>query len=245
MSIIDQEVCRFTNKVDLKATFGTYGWCGNLYDGESSGFYLSIDPDYHPQYPSCYQEYVQCHMIDLNISLDPKLFQLIDLIEILDNDGFCVHFTDHRLKSIEQFCFCLRQYHVGHVLRILYHGHGKLIFQEQITLPQLLTYGDTSVLEPHLPETKTNMVCPMCPICLEQIRPETHRYISACGHPFHEGCLWTYLEKNGYVKAMKCHHCDHSRKIRPFPCPMCRTLLENRSIGMTIGEFVETYMSKK
>jgi len=68
-----------------------------------------------------------------------------------------------------------------------------------------------------------------CAICLNQIID--NKYISICHHAFHFDCIHEYNKCNNHLIPLS-DHCqrlcnEHIEKVKPFSCPICRTILEN------------------
>uniref|UniRef100_A0A6C0C8T1 RING-type domain-containing protein n=1 Tax=viral metagenome TaxID=1070528 RepID=A0A6C0C8T1_9ZZZZ len=204
----------FKTNVAIKVCKGNYAWCGNNYDGERSGHYLTDNPKI--------EENV---MVIIDINMDTNLYEQIDLIEIYNKGGFCAKYTHHTLQQSEQLFFGLKydakeggEYKICYkkILprtdnRTLSRPPMKIIYSETIKIPFVHSHNSD------------------CAICLELV--VDNKYVSTCQHMFHINCLFDYAEQNNFTKPIADHcklfNCEHGKKLIPFPCPICRCVLEN------------------
>jgi hypothetical protein len=213
---------QFDTHVDIKTNTGYYDWCGNDYAGEKHGVYLS--------YPSTKPLQI---MLNIDITVDLKLWSQIDIIEIFDVTGFLAQYSEFPVKQNPyHFKFSIDKKLIGSELKVCY----------QKALPQtesgnkflrrrpMKTIHSELVRIPPL-DPKCDSVCVICLESIEQmIIDQVDLYISTCHHCFHMKCLWEYLEQNNYLIPLKSHckrWCSHGTKSKSFPCPACRTPLEN------------------
>lgn len=209
--------------VVIKSQYGSYCWCGNNYDGEHSGYYLSSSC-------KCELYKLKHFMLYIKVSISDELLKMTDIIEIYDSTGFLAqyHADVPLMTSTKEFFFSVDEKLIDTELYIkcrkivrlkkpegVFIGRVPMVtvLQKSVIIPQILLRGDKK-----------------CSICLDEITDDD-KYISRCGHNFHSSCIFKYLEKINKLKPLTSHcskYCEHSEKVLPFPCPICRTLLEKQ-----------------
>jgi hypothetical protein len=209
--------------VFIKTMCGRYDWCGNGYDSPNGngGYYLCQNEK------GFLGQSTTNIMVSITIKMSQNLYNSIDIIEIYDCTGFLAQYTVNKIQSpIIKFFFALKYAKPGTDLQISYQkilpkqktsiilsrSPREKIFKETIKIPELVVKGTTE-----------------CAICLDEIETDNNKYFSKCCHVFHMDCLWKYLEPE-YVKPLTNHcsrYCKHTGKVKPFACPLCRTVLEN------------------
>jgi len=210
----------FKVNIKLETFYGKYDWC--CVNG-ISGYTLSVNP----KQSSCsYSKIGQ--MVKIDIFINQELLDKIDIIEMYDKTNFLAQYSVEKLKNKNSFFFQLQYVNTKEsetVLNILFRkilprkvGRFTLcrppmqtILSEKITIPILNFKGDIK-----------------CAICLEEV--DDDKYISKCKHLFHNKCIFNYIKFNDFINKLskKCQqHCQHSEKPKPFPCPICRTILED------------------
>jgi hypothetical protein len=209
-------MAEYETKVNIKACKGPYVWCGNNYDGEKSGDYLS----------NC-EKIEEKTMVSIDIQINDTLFKQIDHIEIHNEGGFLAHYIVGTLKKpSHHFFFDLKydakeggNYKICYKkimprkedTKILSRAPMKTIYSEIIKIPFVQAHNSE------------------CAICLEPVID--NKYISFCQHMFHTTCVFDYAKQNNYIKPLAQHcklfRCGHGEKLIPFPCPICRCTLED------------------
>ena len=74
--------------IDVKILYGCYSWCGNNYDDQKSGYYLTLyDKDKKgygsPQYNL---------MLYIEVKMPLNLHKEFNIIEIYDKNNFCAQY---------------------------------------------------------------------------------------------------------------------------------------------------------
>lgn len=201
-------------KTDIQFTtmYGPYTWCGNPYQ---SGFCLTNKKGIK-----------NVQMLKISILMSKKLFNEIDDINFAHENGHgCIQHAPHGIDILQHFFFSLDNTKQNEKMRIqfikwlprkegaspLSRCPQKIIHEEIFPHPQLEIKGDSQ-----------------CSICLEDIESNDPKYyLSKCHHIFHTKCIFKYLKHNNYLKKSTCDkYCAHSAKVKPFPCPNCKTTLE-------------------
>lgn len=205
-----------THLVSVKAQFSTghYEYCHRTFHHQPSGWHLTSPSDKDSQV-----------VVHLTITLPPKLVRQIDSIMIRDLDGVSLVYTAQPIpkEQVLRSTFLLdpKRCHIESMIVYL----GKYLplppNRWRGQPPDLQIFGRVVVPLQHQELNED------CPICLDKV--ESNKYVSTCRHVFHHSCLWSYLKQDKSLFS-KCTStaCDHAAyKARPFPCPMCRTTLED------------------
>ena len=206
----------------IKINEGPYVWCGNNYDGEKSGYYLTKGIGAATKLSSYPEKEI---MVVLSFDIPQSLVDNIMFIQIYDETGFLVNYNGRKITNNYKCSFKVDKSLCGTKLKICYDIPSNIqpkssflsriktdtIHTEYLTIPNILIKGEK-----------------MCTICLEDASDNI--YISKCEHIFHINCLWEYLENRGFLNPIaencKFFKCDHIEKPKPFPCPVCRTMCE-------------------
>lgn len=200
-------------EITTQLLYGPYGWCGNNYDGETSGFYLTpyvADGNY-------WADPHHMKMIRLLITMSQELYNKSDIIEVYTESGSLIQYSHHDLEfPVHVLFFELKE------------EYSILKIQFRKILGQTRSFGRAkmnTVLEMSVPVVELVPFGDDCPICLETLKED--KIITHCRHQFHMGCIWAYLKDNGLLKE-KCERCKrncrtgHAEKIKKFNCPVCR-----------------------
>ena len=75
---------------------GTYAWCGNNYNDETSGYYLSSINDTNMTH---FNPPTNNIMITINVEMNDELYNAIDIIEIYDINGGLIQYSKHPFES--------------------------------------------------------------------------------------------------------------------------------------------------
>lgn len=209
--------------VNVRLSIGNYEWCGNNYDGNKSGHYLT-------PYNDKSSEKV---LINLTTKMSKRLFREIDIIEIYHicdgGRGFCANYSTNGLNNPHKTFFELQPKYgtFGDSLIINYskilprdpkmgifsRAPMKIIHTEIVKIPFLEIKGSND-----------------CAICSGPV--DSKRYITTCQHLFHSKCIFEYLDSTNKLLPLANHcvqfMCGHARKCDPFECPICKNLLEYR-----------------
>jgi len=205
---------QFKTNVSIKLSCGTYSFCGNNYNDERSGYYLSTKGE-------------EKIMISIDIEINDVLFKQIDYIEVHNENGTLAQYMRDTLrKRSHSFFFGLSEEKKGDNYKICYQKIQPQTDENRLRLrrvPMKTIHYDIIKIP------STNFYNSDCAICLETVNDD--RYISICQHIFHSGCIIDYAKQNNFVKPLD-DHCkrfclDHSEKILPFPCPICKCILED------------------
>lgn len=211
------------NIATIKISVGPYGWCGNNYDGEHSGYYLTKNVGDYRKLSSYPEKEVK---VMLSFDIPDDLIDKIQFIQIYDSTGFLVNYNTTKITKDYKSRFKVAKSMCGTKLKVCYdipiphvqtsilqRIKTKSVHEEYITIPDVCIKGDTE-----------------CAICMGDVSDDKI-YISQCQHIFHIDCLWKYLEHNQYLKPIAEHcklfKCDHIEKPKPFPCPICREICES------------------
>ena len=222
-------------KITAKLCRGNYTWCGNEFAPRGYGFTLKLPSDDNKQ--NDHLEHKQ-YLIQLNIKINPVLLRDAEFYDIYDSTGFLTNYSTKELKEEMKPRWVFADNLIGTKLEIVFskkkqilsekekyiinseYGryNGRLyceqLFKINISIPNLKQYGDTKD----------------CAICLQNVSNETDKYISPCGHLFHLGCIFQYLEHNNklYPLVQRCRNtwCCGARKVKPFECPVCKSMID-------------------
>jgi hypothetical protein len=199
--------------------YSSYDWCGNNYDGDRSGTYLSINAE-----KNFSTKKGNTFVAEILIKMNDTLFENTDIIHFYDdNDNFryqskSISSTKYReaftIDDIDSFKSLTVKF-----LKIS-GTTGKLL--PRATFETI--YADTVQIN-HIKIREYEE----CSICFDEIK-ENDIYVGKCNHIFHLKCIYSYLEKSGRLCELsrRCKEwCKHSKKPISFECPMCRTVLEN------------------
>lgn len=211
----------------VKMSFGNYLWCYNDTSPTGHGFTLS---NYQKPYHNLKYDNSNTHMMLLKLLPNKKLLRDCDFYDIYTNTGFLLGY------NVSEFRFSLEIFKqinpelINTELKIVFSRKKQLTKEEQeivfkrmirtpreeiytinLKIPEITQFGD-----------KTN-----CNICLDIVDKQNNKYISSCGHLFHLNCIFEYLEKNNLLYSVhpRCKNCCNSRKIKPFECIVCKTLI--------------------
>jgi len=211
-------------KITILTSAGKYDWCGNGYQNPGSGFYLCKN-EVNKFNESTYQ-----YMVSINAEMSLELLDSIDLIEIYDASGFLAYYTiDKLISTTNQIFFALKYVKPGTNLSIRFQKiQPKLTDKSIFSRPPMKTMYQSDIEIPQLKPFNND-----CPICTERVVVDDTQkdvYVSKCQHAFHHDCILSYAESKYTVPLHEnciLFKCTHSLKTIPFPCPICRTTLED------------------
>lgn len=214
-------------KIGCDMSYGRYIWCGNMNAPPNSGFFLNIHEDVRDQYGD-----PETNFMTLTVKMGPWLAKIINTIELYDHTGFLFGYN---VKPIRDGCYCfykkLDRDLIGTTLTIKlgnYDFEGVRGYQR----PKLNTIRSYNMKIEDVVTKSDNICC----ICLEEVAGLKDKYIGPCGHSLHMKCLWKYLESGDKLypqDELQCMDiypngeaaCCHSRKYKPFKCPLCGYLI--------------------
>ncbi|AVL94414.1 hypothetical protein ma27 [Moumouvirus australiensis] len=200
----------------VKSNYGNYQWCCGGCD--QAGFYLDATPNFSGIF--CGQ------MINIKIIIhDSNLLDNIDIIEIKTINNELLKHTYSKINKITVFYFGINEKYAGLSIKINFSKIKPLPENTRFMRRPDIEIIHQEIIDFPILDIKSSVECP---ICLEQIT--NNKYISHCKHVFHIKCLWDYLKINNYLRELSwfcSKHCKHDKKTNPFPCPLCRTILES------------------
>ena len=195
--------------VKTECQVGTYGWCGNNYEGQVSGYYLTVSKKA--------SEYI---MLRLSIHINDELLEKIEQIRCFDKTGFLAQYSKG-VKSDNVLFYSISKELLGTPLKICYGYFSPN--PQRIMLGNFSTVHEETIIIPHL-NLKGDL---NCSICVEDVVKDG--LITPCGHIFHMDCIWKYLKTNNKLidepKMCLTLHCSHGKFVNHFDCPMCRRTL--------------------
>ncbi len=205
------------SSISIGISQGIYAWCGNMYGGSKSGYYLSLIQD--SSYPD------KKFIVSLCIKMNSELFNKIDTIEMYDSTGFLINYSVD-LNQCKDMTYNAKFKIKGS----LQNTKLKILFCETIFNPiqqgllrrsKMKTILETLI---NIPTIEILGNDKECSICLSEIKNE-EIYVTPCKHLFCMKCIFEYLEKNKlltrYDSCVK--YCRHSDKPSNFNCPVCKT----------------------
>ena len=186
-------------KINLTRSHGNYSIC---YGGDKYSY------RYHLTFPLPGTNYPRTTMIKLKITL-PISFGIDKIrLRLVKKDD-----TETRyLNPYDSYTMFFNVYNIkeNESLMIEFYRNDKLYYIRVIDIPNLVPLSGYE-----------------CSICLENVDIQQKRfYLSQCHHLFHEECINDYVKCSGRTFD-KCKCRNHGVRIKSFPCPMCRTLLED------------------
>lgn len=212
---------------DFKMSFGNYLWCSNSASPTGHGITLS---DYHIPYFNPKYDNPYTHVMLLKLLPNKKLLRDCDFYDIYTNTGFLFDYNikDFRL-SLETFKEISPEL-INTELKIVFSKKKQLTKEEQeIVFMRMIRTPREEIYSINLKIPEINQFGDKtdCNICLDIVDKQNNKYISPCGHLFHLNCIFEYLEKNNLLYSVHpyCKDCCNSRKIKPFECVVCKTLI--------------------
>lgn len=216
------ELMDYICEYDIKISWGKYLWCSKR---TNSGFTLtnSMSRDI---YGSSYT-----HMMLLTLNLNEKLLRDCEYYEIYDESKGLFAYNIEPLSFTINICRKIEPKLIGSELKIIFSKKKELTKEEQeivkkkfLRTPKVQVYSFTIKIPPLVQYGDIDN----CNICLEHVDDQTNKYISPCGHLFHLDCIFKYLETKDLLYPLypECEeNCCGARKIKPFECLVCRTLI--------------------
>ena len=217
--------------IKLHQTFGPYEWCGTINEQQTKGTYILTQSGAQNN---------NAKMIHLVLTPNSNLQTQCDYFKILDEFGRMVWYqydvgndlvyttkfietTPSKFYTIEFFkIFIMPPDWPGY--RMVSQSPLLLIKSLQIMVPPISIKSDQSV----------------CAICLETFKfnyysEEAHEtkevdlFVGNCEHQFHSSCIWKYIFHNAdkFLLPTDCRDCKHSQKSTPFPCPVCKQIIQH------------------
>jgi len=216
----------YKTQIKYKVKVGQYGWCGNSRRFRNGNHLLCTNPT-----QSVYGK-TSKRLICLQIDMNPELFSSIDHIQIINTETlFLTNYTVGRVTNPQIMIFKLPPSNLDvQSIRIEYQKEQPRRHDAHPLSRTPLKTVYSEIIE-IIPPAVFNSQTP-CVICCNTIRENP--YISHCGHMFCMQCILDYsrcISKLHIDNA--CEHvfrCDHGSTVNPFPCPLCRTVLETEII---------------
>ena len=208
-------MAEYSADLSISVSKGKYSWCGNGYDGNKSGHYLSENGENQI-------------MLRINIKMNSQLFADKQIIEIRDMDvknsalyqytmpdnfeknsmscKFFYPITDNMLEKEFRMKFC------------------KILPMSEMQKLRLCRAPCETIYEKIFVIPKLPDVLRECSICLENIDNDV--FISECSHVFHAKCMTDlFINNKKFETNIRCEkHCDHGGKIKSYTCPYCMTV---------------------
>lgn len=206
-------------KIQSSISYGPYDWCGKY---PESGFYLTSKKKKQGEEKS-----KNSTMLYLKFEMNESLASVTDQIIVLDSNGCMSQYSMDLDGNTYVMFFPLvdspRDYKIQFVKNLprpedywFRRIPQEIVYEVKLNLPQLVTKGDNE----------------NCSICLDEFKGDDDDFISSCLHRFHFTCLWKYLTMMNYLSPLssECarplpYGCSHSEKAKPFPCPICKTII--------------------
>jgi hypothetical protein len=211
---------------DIKMSWGKYVWCGNTSSPTSSGFTLTNSPNVD-LYGNNY-----AYAMKLTLKPNEKLLKDCSFYDIYKDDGFLFGYNRESLTSDITVFKKIKPEEIESELKIVFSKAKKLTVEQEEKLKRSLCgFPKESVysIKIKIPELIQYGEKIDCNICLEQVTEETNKYISPCGHLFHLDCIFTHLESKNLLYSIHkfCNNsrCCGAKKIKPFECVVCKTLI--------------------
>lgn len=189
-------------------SFGNYQWCYN-----KGKYVLSGNGNEGSR------------MVKVIVTMNKKLFEETDVVEIIDETGFLAQYTTSILASTQITLFFQLKYvdfdtdltvncrkFVPCDINKIFSRHPMTTIESiKVHIPALTTKGEDK-----------------CTICLEEIlKNDNKKHVTECQHIFHEKCLIHYLEKTNHSCQFNCRPiCKHESTYKNFNCPNCKQKLE-------------------
>lgn len=211
-------------KISFKSFYGCYAWCGNNYNDQTSGYYLSPTV-INSENPMKKAEYKTIIKFLIEIGEDVNITD-VDIIEFhAETDGFLLKYTTEPILYKNELVVALKEQYAGTICSVHFRKFKEIparfigrrpmetIYQKKIILPKL-----------HVIDVEQD-----CSICLDPLQID-NCLITQCNHNFHLSCLWKNFEFNKLLleKNAICIRfgCSHDKKIKLFLCPMCRSIVD-------------------
>ena len=212
--------------INVCTNVGRYDWCGTP---DESGHFLCENTIGNVN------EKTQSQMVKLTMDATNEHLLNSTSIMVFDETGFLARYTYRPLPRYGtislffQLKYCNTKVKPSDLIvkfvKVLPKPEHLSIFARAPTK----TIYETTVTVPIVYDKEERI----CSICLDEVDKVIHAentYISHCKHIFHMDCIWTYLKQNDYLLENNCTYCKHSQKTKPFPCPLCKTQLEDNKI---------------
>jgi len=217
-----KEIGKPSADVMISCSYGNFAWCGNDYNHNKSGMYLSMNVDKMNDGDTCKM------LVTILTRMNEELYKLTDHIEIYDNTGFLANYSVNDITHpFYFFRFTVDEKLVNTPLKILFRQFAEKEYTG-FGIRRMNTIFETSI---KIPDVKTMCDYKECSICLEEVTDKKNIYISPCKHLFHLSCIFSYLEKNDLLLPMDetciAFKCSHSKKPKNFLCPNCQTTIHS------------------
>jgi hypothetical protein len=213
---------------ELKLSYGTYIWCGNMNSPTGSGYTLCTSTE------SISDHKKTTYMLLLKIKMNDYLVNDVTFIDIYNNVGRLLQSNKENIvNNIYIFFNEIKQDMIDTEFEIVFSRPKQLVDRERHwIIPQVKIYSIKIKIE--------NITIfgdiDNCNICLDSVfnfNSDTDKYISPCGHLFHLNCIINYLDNanllyeiHPYCKRPYPLDCCNTRKIKQFNCPTCRQIIE-------------------
>lgn len=152
---------QYNNIININLIGGCYDWCGNCNAGEMSGYYLSSTGKFKL-------------ILDINIIVDPTLWNKIDMIEIFDINNFLIQYANYPMENNPyHFKFNLEKKLIDTKIKICYQNILPQSEKDRLLLKrvQMQTIYSEFVTIPNLEIINTS---DDCAICLESMTNSIH-----------------------------------------------------------------------
>lgn len=227
----------YSAEITIESIFGSYCLCESA-DNKINQIYYLTKPDILTK-----EKQEQSQMVIIKIIINEKLKKNTNLIRISNpNNNYFYESQYFGHSNHYSFFLKLNKHDDNKIFDINFLKYKSKeefgintenIYSQKVELPPIKILGSK-----------------ICCICLEHIDDLSYSnniYISVCKHIFHMDCIWEYIEQNDYIepKSIQCQKdsCKHGDQVTSFPCPICRTQLEDQKVGYSYVKY-KKYDSK-
>lgn len=203
----------------VRTSFGKYSWCGNNYDSNKNGYYLS-------KTQSFFDNRNKKLMLNIGVIMDKWLFSRINEINIYDATRALVQYSQKLNSRMYLFRFSVPENLINTDLHFVFinanananinaninANMNTIVYEIKMKVPNRVIFGDDI----------------NCAICYEEVKNDD-KYVTMCGHMYCIDCIFAHLQKLNLLEKIegKCiqFKCAHSPKPKHFSCPVCNQLV--------------------